>query len=98
ASTNRLDEESLRATARKADAVARAAAAAGHGDHPGLPSPTPAQAAAAWDAETAELDPAAGADALRTAFAGAASAGLEAFGLWSAGAVRTAVAASTGVR
>jgi predicted Zn-dependent protease len=98
ASTNRLDEDSLRATARKADAVARAAALAGHGDHPGLPSPTPAQAAAGWDAETAELDPAAGADALRTAFAGAASAGLEAFGLWSAGAVRTALATSTGVR
>src|SRR5262249_14931270 len=75
-----------------------AAAAAGRGDHPGLPSPAPAQAAAGWDDATAELDPAAGAESLRTAFAGAAAAGLEAFGLWSTGAVRSAIATSTGVR
>ena len=98
ATTNRLDEDSLRATARKADTVARAAARAGRGDHPGLPSPVDAPPSAGWDDETAELDPARGAAALRDAFAGAAAAQLEAFGLWTAGAVRTAVATSSGVR
>ncbi len=98
ATTNRLDEGSLRAAARRAVTVARAAARAGRGDHPGLPAPAGAAGRDGWDAETAELHPARGADALRTAFAGAAEAGLEAFGLWTTGAVRTALASSTGVR
>ena len=50
ATTNRLDEDSLRAAARKADAVARAAARAGHGDHPGLPAAVDAAPVAGWDA------------------------------------------------
>jgi predicted Zn-dependent protease len=98
ATTNRVDEDSLRAAARRADTVARAAARAGRGEYPGLPEPGEAAPASGWDPQTAELDPALGADALRTAFDGAAAAGLEAFGLWTAGAVRTAIASSTGVR
>ena len=98
ATTNRVDEGSLRAAARRADTVARAAARAGPGDHPGLPEPAPATPAAGWDEATAELDPAPGAEALRAAFAGAGAAGLEAFGLWTTGAVRTAIATSSGVR
>jgi PmbA protein len=98
ATTNRLDEDSLRAAAQRADTVARAAARGGRGDHPGLAEPEAAAAIAGWDAETAELDPARPAAALRAAFEGAAAAGLEAFGLWTAGAVRTAIATSTGVR
>ncbi|MEA2178170.1 MAG: hypothetical protein QOG77_1467, partial [Solirubrobacteraceae bacterium] len=98
AMTNRLDEASLRAAARQAETVARVAAREGPGDHPGLPEPQNAAPAGGWDAQTAELDPALAADALRTAFTGAGAAGLEAFGLWTAGAVRTAIATTSGVR
>jgi PmbA protein len=98
ASTNRLDDDSLRAAARQADAVARASARAGRGDHPGLPEPVEAAPHAGWDERTAELDPAEPADALRAAFATASDVGLEAFGLWAAGAVRTAIATTAGVR
>jgi predicted Zn-dependent protease len=98
ATTNRLDEASLRAAARRAETVAGVAAQGGPGDHPGLPDPVPATPALGWDERTAQLDPAPAADALRSAFAGAAAAGLEAFGLWTAGAVRTAIATSSGVR
>jgi predicted Zn-dependent protease len=98
ATTNRLDETSLRTAARRAETVARVAGQGGPGDHPGLPSPATATPAEGWDAETAELDPGHAAAALRVAFAGAAAAGLEAFGLWTTGAVRTAIATSSGVR
>jgi len=43
------------------------------------------------------LDPAEAGAALNAAFACAAGAGLEAFGIWTAGEVRTAIASSTGV-
>jgi predicted Zn-dependent protease len=98
ATTNRVDEGSLRAAARRADTVARAAARAGRGDHPGLPEPVGAAPVDGWDDATAELDPTRAADALRVAFAGASAAGLEAFGLWTTGAVGTAIATSSGVR
>ena len=101
ASTNRLDDDALRDTARRADAAARASARSGEGNHPGL---APAGAAAppagadGFDADTARLDPARAGAALGRAFGVAAEHGLEAFGVWTAGAVRTAIAATSGLR
>jgi predicted Zn-dependent protease len=97
ADTNRLDDDALRATARRADAVARAAAAGGPGGHPGVPGPTTPRAHAGHDPDTARLDPARAGDALRAAFAVAAEHGVEAFGAWTAGEVRTAIASTGGV-
>ncbi|HXS43745.1 MAG TPA: metallopeptidase TldD-related protein, partial [Solirubrobacteraceae bacterium] len=51
-----------------------------------------------FDAATARLDPGEAASALRACFAACAERGLEAFGLWSAGAVETGLAATTGLR
>ncbi len=103
AETNDLSDDGLRAVARSAGAAARAAArAAGTaGEHPGLPTPaeagTPAPHAG-HDAPTAALDPEAAGRALRAAFATTAAAGLEAFGIWTAGEVTTSIASSTGLR
>jgi predicted Zn-dependent protease len=97
ATTNRLDVEGLRAAADQAIGAAAAAARSGPGEYPGLPSPAAARRHRGHDPATAELDPAAAAAALRAAFAESAAGGLEAFGLWTAGEVRTAVASSTGV-
>jgi predicted Zn-dependent protease len=97
ATTTRTDDEALRETARRAIAAAEAAAASGPGDHPGLPEPQPYRAHPGHDARTAALDPETAAAALRTAFAVAAGAGAEAFGVWSAGEVRTAIASSAGI-
>ncbi|MDP9401221.1 MAG: TldD/PmbA family protein, partial [Actinomycetota bacterium] len=66
--------------------------------NPGLPAPAPPRAHDGFDPRTALLDPAAPAAALRAAFAAAHAHGLEAFGIWSAGAVETAVASTAGVR
>jgi predicted Zn-dependent protease len=98
ATTNRLDDDSLRDAAARATAAAEAAAAAGPGDHPGLAPPAAYRAHPGFDAATAALDPGAAADALRTAFGVAADAGAEAFGTWTAAEVRTAIASSTGLR
>ena len=65
ASTNRLDDDALRDTARRADAAARASARAATGGYPGLLEPDasgePGVRAAAggggFDAATARLDP-----------------------------------------
>ena len=46
----------------------------------------------------AHLDPAQAGGALSTAFAAAAAQGLEAFGIWTAGVVDTAIATTTGTR
>ncbi len=97
ATTNRLDDESLRTTAQRAEAGALAGARSGSGPYPGLAEPAPAVAPAAYDAETALLDPALAAAALRAAFAIAAEHGLEAFGVWTVGAVRTAIVSTTGL-
>ena len=95
ASTNRLDDDALRATARAADGAARAAAHGGPGTYPGLGEPSAAAPLrGGFDAATARLDPAGAAEALRATFAVAAEHGLEAFGAWTAGAVRTAIASS----
>ena len=98
ASTNRLDDDSLRGAAGRARTAADAAAAAGRGDHPGLAEPQAYRSHDGHDARTAALDPGSAADALRAAFAVAADAGAEAFGVWTAAEVRTAIASSTGLR
>jgi PmbA protein len=108
ASTNRLDDEALRETARRAETAARAAARSGAGAYPGLPAvgeadggetgPAAQAGGDGFDATTALLDPGAAGAALALAFAVAAEHGLEAFGIWTAGAVRTAIATSTGLR
>jgi len=97
---NATTDLALRDVAARAGAAARAAArAAGEpGDYPGLPAPAPSRPHHGFDEATAQLDPAAAGDALRVAFERCEAAGLQAFGIWTAGAVDTAIAASTGVR
>ena len=108
AETNDLSDDGLRDVALRADAGARAAAAAagGRGEYPGLPAPPAApvrghdgfDGSGGFDAETAALDPAVAGAALRTAFAACAERDLEAFGIWTAAAVETAIASSAGTR
>jgi predicted Zn-dependent protease len=97
ATTNQLDDEALRAAARRAEAGALASARSGPGLHPGLAALAPARGHAGFDAETAARDPALAAAALSEAFVVAADHGLEAFGVWTVGAVRTAIASTTGL-
>jgi PmbA protein len=100
AETNDLTDEGLRDVAGRADASARAAAhAAGEpGDYPGLPEPAPVRAHHGFDPATAALDPARAGEALAAAFDVCAQHGLEAFGIWTVGAVETAIASSKGIR
>jgi predicted Zn-dependent protease len=100
AATNRLDDDALRDAARRAGAAARASARSGTGDHPGLAlaAAAPPTGTDGFDAETALLDPARAGAALGRAFDVAAAHGLEAFGVWTAGAVRTAIASTRGLR
>jgi predicted Zn-dependent protease len=97
ATTNRTDPESLRACARAALAAAEAAARADAAPFPGFPEPGTARAHAGHDPATARLDPREGGEALAQAFAGAAAAGTEAHGVWTAGEVETAITSSTGL-
>ena len=97
ARTNRLDRDGLRAAAQRARAATTASARSGAGEYPGLPDPAEVDPCEGFDAQTAALDPTQAAGALRTAFTACASAGLEAFGLWTAGAVHTAVVSSRGI-
>jgi predicted Zn-dependent protease len=85
AETNDTSDDGLRDTAARAD-------------DPGLPEPATARPHDGFDAATAQLDPAPAGAALRTAFEGCAEHGLQAFGIWTAGAVETAIASTTGVR
>ena len=98
ASTNQLDDEGLAAAAGRARSAAAAAARSGSGPYPGLPRPAETRRHEGFDPVTAMLDPAEAGAALSAAFACAGAAGLEAFGIWTAGEVRTAIASSTGVR
>ncbi len=101
ADTNHLSDDGLRAVARRADAAARAAAraAGAPGEYPGLPEPRLAPAHDGFDPATARLDPAAAGESLRQAFAACAETGrLEAFGIWTAGRVQTAIASTAGTR
>ena len=97
ASTNQLDDEGLAAAASLARAAAAAAARSGSGPYPGLPRPAETRPHEGFDPATAMLDPAEAGAALKAAFGCAGAAGLEAFGIWTAGEVRTAIASSTGV-
>ncbi|MEX2024108.1 MAG: metallopeptidase TldD-related protein, partial [Thermoleophilaceae bacterium] len=63
----------------------------------GFPRPTATRAHDGHDSETARLDPRAAGAALASAFDVADRAGVEAGGIWTAGEVETAIAASTGV-
>jgi PmbA protein len=100
ADTNDLSDDGLRDVAARANAAARAVAAAadGRGEYPGLPGPAPVPACDGYDDATAALDPALAGAALRIAFDACAERDLEAFGIWTAGAVETAIASSGGVR
>ncbi len=100
AETNDLSDDGLRAVAKRADAAARAAATAagGPGDHPGLPDPAAVRGHEGLDLATAALDPGQAGRALASAFAACAERGLEAFGVWTAGHVETAIASGPGVR
>jgi PmbA protein len=100
AKTNDLSDDGLRDVAERADAGARAAAAAagGRGEYPGLPAPGPRRGHDGYDAATAALDPAVAGAALRAAFDACAKRDLEAFGVWTAAAVETAIASTAGVR
>ena len=100
ATTNALDDDSLRDAARRAAAAAEAAART-HGKpggYPGLPVPaeTPVRPSDGHDPATAELGPALAGSALQAAFTLAERRGLEAFGIWTAGEVSTAIATSAG--
>ena len=97
ASTNQIDEAGLADAARLARAAATAAARHGRGIYPGLPKPVPIHPHDGYDRATAALDPSAAGEALAAAFARCADAGLEAFGIWTAAEVTTAIASSTGI-
>jgi PmbA protein len=94
ATTNAADDEALRDCARRAAAAAEAAAAAGDGTFAGFPQPQAAARHDGHDAETARLEPEAGAAALAAAFEVARTAGLEAHGIWTAAEQERAVATS----
>jgi predicted Zn-dependent protease len=81
-----------------AAARAAAGAAGAAGDYPGLPAPAPIRPHHGFDARTAALDPLDAGSALRGAFDGCAVHDLQAFGIWTAGVVNTAIASSTGIR
>ena len=98
AATTRTDDEGLREVAARAGAAAETLARAGAGSYPGLPSPGTARRHHGWDEETAALDPRAAGRALEAAFAVAAAHDSEAFGIWTAGSVQTAIASSAGAR
>jgi PmbA protein len=100
AETNDVSDDGLRDVAARADAAARSAAraAGGPGDYPGLPTPAPLPSHDGFDERTAQLDPVAAGTALRTAFDECSRHDLQAFGIWTAGVVDTAIASSTGIR
>jgi PmbA protein len=83
ASTNSGDAESLAACAERARLAARAASASGDGAFPGFRPHEGGVESAAFDAETAALDPAAGAEALTAAFEVAQQHGVETHGIWT---------------
>jgi predicted Zn-dependent protease len=97
ASTNQLDAAGLAAAARVARSAAAAAARSGGGSYPGLPRAAPIAAHDGHDPATATLDARRAGAALAAAFARCAEAGTEAFGIWTAGEVTTAIASSAGV-
>ncbi len=99
AATTATDHDGLREVGERAARAAQSAARAGPGTYPGLPSPGEApRPHAGFDAATAALAPARAGAALEAVFARASAHGVSASGVWSAGAVTSAIAASTGRR
>jgi PmbA protein len=101
AATNRIDAAGLEEVAARAHRIAVASAHTGRGEHPDLPDPDPdradADAGRGHDPATAELDPAAAGRALAGAFDIAGRHACEAFGIWTAGEVTTAVVSTAGI-
>jgi PmbA protein len=98
ATTNLTDGDGLRECGRAAAAAAEASArSGGPGEYPGFPRGGEIRPHNGFDAETADLDPAAGGAALEAAFAASAERGFEAHGMWSAGDSTTAVVSRAGV-
>jgi predicted Zn-dependent protease len=98
ATVNSVDDTELSDAGAKAREAARAARRAGPGDYPGLPDPAGVREHEGYDPGTAALDPGQAGAALEATFAAADEHHLEAFGIWSAGEVRTAIASTRGVR
>jgi PmbA protein len=113
ASTNQLDPDALREVATRAGRIAAASARAGPGDHPDLPLPAAlrlpadpppptggpaAQPVSPRATPPAELDPASAGRALAAAFDVAGRRASEAFGIWTAGEVTTAIVSTAGIR
>jgi PmbA protein len=99
ASTNSAAAEPLRACARRAEGAAEAAAASSkQGVHPGFGAGGAPAASAhhGHDPATAALDPSAGGDALRAAFAVAERHAVAPHGIWSAAEQERAFATSSG--
>jgi len=97
ATTNRTDDDALRDAARRASAAAAAAAETGPGDHPGLAAAQAYRPHDGFDLRTARLDPGTAGEALAAAFAVARDEHAEAFGIWTAAEVRTAIASMGGI-
>lgn len=99
AATSEIDDGGLREVGDRAARAAEAAARAGAGAYPGLPAPgEPPRAHDGWDLDTARLDPSRPGAALAAVFDEAGARGVEAAGVWTAGAVETAVASTTGLQ
>jgi predicted Zn-dependent protease len=97
ASSNRVDDEGLRALAETATAIARNSAELD--DWGGLPEPTPiTEIPAAWSEETAGATPEQRAEGVRAVIAAADEAGVRAFGSYSTAAEHLSVANSHGIR
>jgi predicted Zn-dependent protease len=108
AATNRIDPAGLAEVAARARRIAVASAHTGRGEHPDLADATsPATGDADTETEdgcapghdpaTAALDPAAAGRALAGAFETAGRHACEAFGIWTAGEVTTAVVSTAGI-
>jgi len=100
ASAPSLDPDAVAEAARRARASAEAlaGAAGAPGDHPGPPEPSTPRGHDGFDVATARLDDALWQAPLTTALAAAAEAGATLDGHWSASAVTSAVAATSGLR
>ncbi len=83
AATNAVDDQSLADCAARARHAAEAAGVTHDGGFPGFDPSSEQTALAAFDAATAELDPAVGGAALADAFAEAEAHGIEAHGIWT---------------
>jgi PmbA protein len=98
ATTRRIDANALgdcgRGAAAAAETVARKC---GAGRYPGLPAPRQVPEHEGHDAQTARVDCRQGGRALRIVAEMAARRGVEAYGIWTAAEVTTAIASSEGV-